>query len=173
MYNWPVTLISWNCRSKIWRQFPRLRLSVPPPPPCMSACDLKTYVRPGGSYPLVSPLSLLTLRKHQGGRGGGGSPSSSTTTPPTPLQIWSLPVARDKYSELPSGVRRPVMVHYLADLDSIQREEDIAVTIVTAILEDMTMQLLLHRKYWVWYGSTWCMLRKGKEERSQTDYWWW
>ena len=53
-----MTLVSWNCRSQIWWQFPQLRCQSSPST-CMSACDPTPYLRMGGSFTLVDPLTLL------------------------------------------------------------------------------------------------------------------
>ena len=51
-----------------------------------------------------------------------------------------------------------------------RREEDIAATLATEVLEDMAAHFLLRRRRWCWDGRTWSMLRKGREVRSWTDY---
>ena len=58
----------------------------------------------------------------------------------------------------------------LADPEGDRREEDIAATMATEGLEDMSAHF--HQRWcsWFQYGRTWRMLRNGREVRSQTDY---
>ena len=66
------------------------------------------------------------------------------------------------------------MDNFLADPEGIQREEEIAVTIMIAGLEDMTTHFLLRQKAWIRYGRTWCMLIQVRDERFYMEYqWWW
>ena len=51
-----------------------------------------------------------------------------------------------------------------------QREEDITATLATEGLEDMAPYFLPRRRHWCRDRRTWCMLRKGREVRSRTDY---
>ena len=60
------------------------------------------------------------------------------------------------------------MVHFLADLDGIQCEEEIALAMVTASLDDIMKHFLPCRKSWVRHGRTWCMLKQGREQISRT-----
>ena len=65
-------------------------------------------------------------------------------TPPLPNQIKSA--AGPKRGELPSGVRRPDIIHFLAEPEEVHRKKKIAVAMVIAGLEDMTMHFLLSHK---------------------------
>ena len=58
----------------------------------------------------------------------------------------------------------------LASPEGDRREEDVAATIATEVLEDMALHFLPRECRWFWDRRTWGMLRKGKEVRSQTDY---
>ena len=51
-----------------------------------------------------------------------------------------------------------------------QREEDIAATLATEGLEDMTAHFFSRRRRWCRDRRTCCMLQQGKEVRSWTDY---
>ena len=108
----------------------------------------------------------------QEGTGAGGRCLLLPLRPPLPSQ--SLPEKQSEHDELPSGIRHTEMVHCITEPKGNQSEEEIAVAMVTAVLEEMMTHFLLHRTYWVRYGRTWCMLRKGREESSRTDYrrWW-
>ena len=57
-----------------------------------------------------------------------------------------------------------------AALEGDRREEDIAATLATEVLEDMAAQFLQRRRCWYWDGRTWSTLQKGREVRSGTDY---
>ena len=66
------------------------------------------------------------------------------------------------------------MFNFLVETEGIQSKEDISVATVTAGLEGITADFLLCLKAWAQDGRTRCMLRQGRGERSQTDYWrWW
>ena len=54
------------------------------------------------------------------------------------------------------------MVHCKAEPEGIQRKEETAVTMVTAILEEMISHFLPRRKYWTRYWRNCCMLRQGR-----------
>ena len=83
-------------------------------------------------------FSRQTLR--EGTRGGGGAIFFYYDNHTLPSQI--LPAAQAKHGKLPSIVRRPAMVHCLAYPKGIQRKDEIAVDIVTNVLEVMTTHLL-------------------------------
>ena len=51
-----------------------------------------------------------------------------------------------------------------------QREDDIAATSATEVLEDMAPHLLPQQRRWFRYRQTWGVLRKGREVRSRTYY---
>ena len=78
-------------------------------------------------------LTADAMTRH---RGGKVSISSSNMNPP-PLPSRILPDAWAEHGEITSNFRSPEMVHFLADMDGIQGEEDISVDMVTASLEDM------------------------------------
>ena len=50
------------------------------------------------------------------------------------------------------------------------QDEDIAEAIAEAGLEDMSGNFLSQKKSWLKYGRAWCMHRRGRELRSQTNY---
>ena len=83
-----------------------------------------------------------------------------------------LPDERAECVDLPSGVRRPEMVHCLAELEGIQREEDIEVAMLTSGLEDTMTHFPARRTAWTRDGRTWYMLRRGREERYRKEYRW-
>ena len=58
----------------------------------------------------------------------------------------------------------------LADPEGDWREEDIAATMATNGLEDMSAHFLPRRRPWCRDGRTWSMQQKGREVRSRTDY---
>ena len=58
----------------------------------------------------------------------------------------------------------------LADPEGDWREEEIAVAIKMAVLEDVLDQLLPRRRPWCQYGRTWSMVQVGREVRSQPYY---
>ena len=58
----------------------------------------------------------------------------------------------------------------LAEPEGDWREEDIAATMATEGLEDMSAHFLLQRRPCCRYGRTWSMLQKGREVRSWTEY---
>ena len=58
----------------------------------------------------------------------------------------------------------------LAEPEGDWREEDIASTLATEVLEDMAAHFLPRRRPWCRDRRTWSMLRKGREMRSRTDY---
>ena len=55
----------------------------------------------------------------------------------------------------------------LASPEGDRREEDIATTIATEGLEDMTPHFLPRQRQWCWDRRTWGMLWKGREVRSR------
>ena len=59
---------------------------------------------------------------------------------------------------------------YFAAPEGERREENIAATLATEGLEDMAPHLLPQRRRWFRGSRTRCMLRKGREVRSRTDY---
>ena len=62
------------------------------------------------------------------------------------------------------------MVCCLADLEGIQSKGEISVDFVTTVLYNIATHFLLSPKYWAQYGRMWCMIRRGMEKRSNTDY---
>ena len=58
----------------------------------------------------------------------------------------------------------------LAAPEGDRREEDIAATTATKVLEDMAQHFLPPERRWCRYWQTWGMLQKGSEVRSWTDY---
>ena len=58
----------------------------------------------------------------------------------------------------------------IAALEGEWREEDIATTIATEVLEDMAPHFLPRKCWWCRDRRTWGMLRKGREVRSRTYY---
>ena len=75
--------------------------------------------------------------------------------------------------ERPKGAELLVAVDLninLAEPEGDRREEDIVAALVTEGLEDMAAHFLLQRRRWYRDGRTWCMLQKGREVRSRTDY---
>ena len=58
----------------------------------------------------------------------------------------------------------------LADPEGDWREEDIAATMATNGLEDMSAHFLPRRRPWCRDGRTWSMLKKGREVQYRKDY---
>ena len=58
----------------------------------------------------------------------------------------------------------------LATPEGDKRAEDIAITLATEGLEDMTRHFLPRDSRWCRDQRTWGVLRKGREVRSRTDY---
>ena len=58
----------------------------------------------------------------------------------------------------------------LAEPEGDRREEDIAATMATEGLEEMSEHFLQRCRPWFCYGRMWSMLQKGREVRSLTDY---
>ena len=66
------------------------------------------------------------------------------------------------------------MFHFLAEMEWIQRKDDIAVSMVTSGLEDIAVHFLPRRKAWERYLRLWFIFSQGREDRFHTDYWrWW
>ena len=75
--------------------------------------------------------------------------------------------------ERPSGAKMLVDGGFnvnLAEPEGDRRGEDIAASMATEGLEDMSAQFLPCRRLWCWHGRTWSMIRDGREVQSWTDY---
>ena len=74
--------------------------------------------------------------------------------------------------ELPQGTELLVAGDFnvkLSEPEGNRRGEDITVALVTEGLEDMSAHVLLLQRSWCSDGTTWSMIRVGREVRSQTD----
>ena len=58
----------------------------------------------------------------------------------------------------------------LSDLEGYRRVEEIAAALTTVGMEDMSENLLPHRRTWYQDGRTWSIVRAGREVRSRTNY---
>ena len=82
---------------------------------------------------------------------------------------WVVKALRDRPKGAELLVAGDLNINF-ADPEGDRREEDIAATFATEVLEDMAPHFLTRQRRWCRYRHMWGMLQKGREVQSWIDY---